>query len=148
MLFVEQIMGFLGELILQLVRTEEKLKESPLSPPQSSARSSARVSGMHPSGQFVASIRNSLMSSGISTPKGDPYVSASFSEAKLEEHAMEWKGNLDDYPMRTFSIDIKDRTKLLINPVVFGLVTILLWYVFTYLFLFLICIDRLIEGKH
>jgi len=77
------------------------------------------VEGHHP---------HSQLNSSVFDKKGDPFLSSgAFGVNDSSQHAMEWLGNLDDYPMRTFSIPIKDKTKFLINPVVCAIATIALW---------------------
>jgi len=82
------------------------------------------VEGQHQRSQLVSSMSSMLDS------KGDPFLSSVTSGVNdPSQHAMEWLGNLDDYPMRTFAIPIKDKTKFLINPVVCVIATIFLWQV-------------------
>lgn len=89
----------------------------------------------------TADISSSIMSEGGTTsgggtpmaPDTPKDVRKSFAAPLLgmdvqEINAMEWEGNLDDFPMKSFSIPMKNGTKILTNPVVWILSTVCLWY--------------------
>ena len=74
-----------------------------------------------------------VSSSIIMAPDTPKDVRKSFAAPLLgmdvqEINAMEWEGNLDDFPMKSFSIPMKNGTKILTNPVVWILSTVCLWY--------------------
>ena len=89
----------------------------------------------------TADVSSSIMSEGGGTTSGggtktshaNDNVRKSFAAPLLgmdvqEINAMEWEGNLDDFPMKSFSIPMKNGTKILTNPVVLILSTVFLWY--------------------
>jgi hypothetical protein len=74
----------------------------------------------------TADVSSSIMSD-VGTTSGGGTKTSHANDNVQEINAMEWEGNLEDFPMKSFSIPMKNGTKILTNPVVWILSTVCLW---------------------